>query len=215
MSALGNLRQTVGRAVRWPAGYLHAEWERMGSRTRKLALGLITAIVGVVILAGSYLTITSISDLEEGNAQIRDALGEISKHHDEYLEAKTRNAVAEARIGSEAPQLTADLEAAARGDNVQIAESNERPVAPAGASRRFLQHDLEIKLREVDLQSLTKFMRRVETGPRFIFFTRISLKHRYSESEKLDAELTATAFEKVKEDKKKKPEAAKTAGKKE
>jgi hypothetical protein len=58
-------------------------------------------------------------------------------------------------------------------------------------------------------------MRRVETGPRFIFFTRISLKHRYSESEKLDAELTATAFEKVKEDKKKKPEAAKTAGKKE
>ena len=47
-------------------------------------------------------------------------------------------------------------------------------------------------------------MRRVETGPRFIFFTRISLKHRYSETDKLDAELTATAFEKVKEDKKKK-----------
>ena len=47
-------------------------------------------------------------------------------------------------------------------------------------------------------------MRRVETGPRFIFFTRISLKHRYSETDKLDAELTATAFEKVKDDKKKK-----------
>ena len=42
-------------------------------------------------------------------------------------------------------------------------------------------------------------MRRVETGPRYIFFTRISLKHRYSETDKLDAELTATAFEKVKE----------------
>ena len=53
MSALDNLRQTVGRAVRWPAGYFHAEWERMAPRTRKLALGLITAIVGVVILAGS------------------------------------------------------------------------------------------------------------------------------------------------------------------
>jgi hypothetical protein len=215
MSALDNLRQTVGRAVRWPAGYFHAEWERMAPRTRKLALGLITAIVGVVILAGSYLTITSISDLEEGNAQIREALGEISKHRDEYLEAKSRNAVAEARIGNEAPQLTADLEAAARGENVQIAESSERPVAPAGASRRFLQHDLDIKIREVDLQSLTKFMRRVETGPRFIFFTRISLKHRYSETDKLDAELTATAFEKVKEDKKKKSETAKAAGKKE
>jgi Tfp pilus assembly protein PilO len=59
-------------------------------------------------------------------------------------------------------------------------------------------------------------MRRVETGPRFIFFTRISLKHRYSEQDKLDAELTATAFEKVKDDKsKKKADAAKAAAKKE
>ena len=52
-------------------------------------------------------------------------------------------------------------------------------------------------------------------GPRFIFFTRISLKHRYSETDKLDAELTATAFEKVKDDKKKKAaETAKAPGKK-
>ena len=78
-----------------------------------------------------------------------------------------------------------------------------------------MQHDLDVKVREVDLQALTKFMRRVETGPRFIFFTRVSLKHRYSETDKLDAELTATAFEKVKDDKKKKADAAKTAGKKE
>ena len=129
---------------------------------------------------------------------------------------KTRNAVAEARIGNDPPQLTADLEAAARGETLQIAESNERPAAPAGTSRRYLQHDVDIKLREVDLQSLTKFMRRVETGPRFVFFTRVALKHRYSETDKLDAELTATAFEKVKDDKKKKAgETPKASGKKE
>jgi hypothetical protein len=61
-------------------------------------------------------------------------------------------------------------------------------------------------------------MRRVETGPRLIMFTRVSLKHRYSETDKLDAELTATAFEKVKEDKKKKTDGQKpgaAAGKKE
>ena len=216
MSAVGNLRQMTVRAVRWPVEYLRSEWERMGPRTRRLAMVLATAIVCVVVLVGSVLTFSSISDMEEGNALIREALGEISKHHDEYLEAKTRNAVAEARIGNEPPQLTADLEAAARGENLQIAESNERPVAPAGTSRRYLQHDLDVKLREVDLQSLTKFMRRVETGPRFVFFTRLALKHRYSETDKLDAELTATAFEKVKDEKKKKAaEAPKASGKKE
>jgi hypothetical protein len=215
VSAVGNLRQMTVRAVRWPVEYLRSEWERMGPRTRRLAIVLATAIVGVVVLVGSVLTFSSISDMEEENGLIREALGEISKHHDEYLEAKTRNAVAEARIGNEPPQLTADLEAAARGENLQIAESNERPVAPAGTSRRYLQHDLDVKLREVDLQSLTKFMRRVETGPRFVFFTRLALKHRYSETDKLDAELTATAFEKVKDEKKKKAETPKAPGKKE
>ena len=214
MSAFDNLRQMSGRALRLPYGYFRSEWERMAPRTRKLAVGLLTTIVCVIGLALAYYTFAEISSLEEENGQIREALSEISKHHDEYLDAKTRNAVQEQRIGSEPPQLTADLEGAAKGENVQIAESNERPVAPAGSSRRYLQHDLDIKLREVDLQSLTKFMRRVETGPRFIFFTRISLKHRYSETDKLDAELTATAFEKVKDDKKKKAEGAKTEGSK-
>ena len=215
MSAFANFRQLSGRALRWPTDYFRAEWERMAPRTRKLLVALMTAVFSLVILMGGYLSFSSISDLEDENALIREALTEINKHHDEYLEAKTRNAVAEQRIGNEPPQLTADLESAAKGENVQISESNERPAAPAGASRRYLQHDVDIKLREVDLQSLTKFMRRVETGPRFVFFTRISLKHRYSENDKLDAELTATAFEKVKDDKKKKADAAKPAGNKE
>jgi Tfp pilus assembly protein PilO len=214
MSALGNFRQMVGRAARWPGSYFHAEWERMAPRTRRLFMLLLTTVVGLVLIFGTTAAFTSISSLEEENGHIREALAEMAKHHDEYLDAKTRNAVQEARIGNDPPQLTADLEAAARGENVPIAESSERTAEPVG--KRYLRHDLDIKVREVDLQSLSKFMRRVETGPRFIFFTRISLKHRYSEQDKLDAELTATAFEKVKDDKsKKKADAAKAAAKKE
>jgi hypothetical protein len=115
------------------------------------------------------------------------------------MEAKSRSTVQEQRIGTEPPQLTTDLEAAAREAGVQIAESNERPVSPAG--RRYSQHDVDLKIRDIDLQSLTQFMRRVETGQRLIFFSRLSLKRRYSEAEKLDVEATATAFEKLREDK--------------
>jgi Tfp pilus assembly protein PilO len=215
VSAFANLRQMSARALRLPYGYFRSEWERMAPRTRRLFMVLVTVVVCVAGLAAATATFSTISSLEAENADIREALSELSKHHNEYLDAKTRNAVQEQRIGNDPPQLTADLETAAKGENVQIAESNERPVAPAGASRRYLQHDLDLKLREVDLQSLTKFMRRVETGPRFIFFTRISIRHRYSETDKLDAELTATAFEKVKDDKKKKGDAARATGKKE
>ena len=38
---------------------------------------------------------------------------------------------------------------------------------------------------------LSKFLRRVETGPRLVFFTRLTVKRRYSEADKLDVEATA------------------------
>jgi general secretion pathway protein M len=212
MSVLANVREKVTAAAKRPMGYFNREWDRLAPRERRWVGGLAVVVAVVTIALAFGNAISDIGDLESGNAAIREALGEIGKHRDEYLEAKARNAVQEARIGNDPPQLTADLETAARAETVPIAESSERPTVPAG--RRYLQHDVDLKLREVDLQSLTKFLRRVETGPRLVFFTRLSLKHRYStESDKLDVELTATAYEKVHEDKtKKKPE---TPGKKE
>jgi Tfp pilus assembly protein PilO len=208
VSALGNLRDTVRRRLNRPISYFTGEWERWSPRTRKLVQTLGAVVAVVVVLVSGLLLFDSVSDLEEGNAEIREALAAIAKHRDEYIEQKTRSASQEARIGTDPPQLTADLETAAREENVQIAEQSERPAAPAG--RRYLEHDVDLKIREVDLQTLSKFLRRVETGPRLVFFTHLSIKRRYSETEKLDVEATATAFERVREDKlKKKPEGKK------
>lgn len=206
MSALDKVREPVVRILRGPAVRLAAWWERLAPRERRGISVLGVAILAVGLIAATSYTLNRIGDLRDENAAIRDALGAIAQHRDEYLEAKARNAVQEARIGNDPPRLTADLETAARGENVQIAESSERPSVPAG--RRYIEHDMDIKIRETDLQSLTNFLKRVETGPRLVFFTRLSLKHRYSDdSGKLDVELTATAFERVREDKiKKKPE---------
>jgi general secretion pathway protein M len=198
MSVLGKLRERAAGLLRRPLGYLEGWWERQAPRQKRSVTILV--VVAVVALIGLITTVTlsDISDLEDQNASIRDALTAIAKHRDEYLEAKARNSVQEARIGTEPPQLAGDLEAAARGETIQIAESSERPTVPAG--RRYVEHDTDLKIRETDLQSLTRFMKRVETGPRLIFFTRLSIKHRYSDdSDKLDAELTATAFERVRE----------------
>jgi general secretion pathway protein M len=205
MSVLGNLRESAARLVRRPLGYLQSEWERLSPRWKRwVSVGAVVVVV-LTVLLGVWLKLDTITDLEAGNAAIRDALSAIAKHRDEYLEAKARNSVQEARIGDAAPQLAGDLEAAARAENIQIAESSERPTVPAG--RRYVEHDTDLKIREADLQSLTNFLRRVETGPRLIFFTRLALKHPYAaDPGKLDVEATATAFEKVHEDKtKKKP----------
>lgn len=208
MSVLGKVRDAGARVLGRPAAYFVSEWERMPPRQRRwVSVG--GAIVAVVaILLGVWSKLDSISDLEDGNAAIREALTAIAKHRDEYLEAKARNSVQEARIGDAPPQLAGDLEAAASAEHIQIAESSERPTVPAG--RRYVEHDTDLKIRDTDLQSITNFLKRVETGPRLIFFTRLSLKRPFSGAEgKLDVEATATAFEKVHEDKtKKKPAAA-------
>jgi hypothetical protein len=205
----GRIRMAFGRPFR----YFGAEWERMAPRERRWVAGLAIAIVAVGSVLGIFLVFSTITSLEEGNADIREALGAIGKHRDEYLEAKARAQAQEQRLGSDPPQIVADIEAAAREETVQIAESNERP--PLGAGKRWIEHDVDLKIRGVDLQALSNFLRRVETGARPIFCTRLSLKRRFSEADKLDAELTATAFERVKEavagkkkpDGKEKPEA--------
>jgi general secretion pathway protein M len=203
MSVLSNLRESVTRLARRPADYLAGEWGRLGPREKRWVTVLAAAVATVAVALFVIYKLSDISDLEDGNGVIRDALSAITKHRDEYLDAKARNSVQEARIGDAPPQLAGDLEAAARAENIQIAESSERPTVPAG--RRYVEHDTDLKIRETDLQSLTNFMRRVETGPRLIFFTRLALKHPYgADPGKLDVEATATAFERVHEDKTKK-----------
>jgi type II secretory pathway component PulM len=207
VSALGNLRDSVRRAVAVPVSNLTSWWERRAPREKRwfqVGGGVVVVLVLVVV---TFFLFGSLSDLDQGNAEIREALTAISKHRDEYMEARSRSQIQEARIGTEPPQLTADLEAAASAENVQIAESSERPTTPVG--KRYVEHDVDLKIREVDLQTLTKFLRKVETGQRLIFFTHLSVKRRYSEAEKLDVEATATAFERVREEKKKKPEGKK------
>ncbi|HEX3698495.1 MAG TPA: hypothetical protein VH374_24190 [Polyangia bacterium] len=213
MSVLASAKESAGRVVGRifgrPFAYIGAEWNRLAPRERRSVAALLIAVMVVAVLLSVYFVFSSIGELEEGNNTIRQALTEISKHRDEYMEARARGAANDARIGNDPPQLTSDLETAAREESVQIAESNERPTTPAG--RRYVQHDVDLKIRDVDLQSLTKFMHRVETGPRLIYFSRLSIKRRYSEAEKLDVEATATAFEKLREDAK--PKKTKPDGK--
>lgn len=197
MSVLLKIREKVRRLSARPSRYFSAEWERMAPRERRLVTGLAIGVLAVATALGVFLVFSSISDLEEGNADIREALGVIGKNRDEYLEAKARAQAQETRLGNDPPQLVADVEAAAREESVQIAESAERP--PLAAGKRWIEHDVDLKIRGVDLQAFANFLRRVETGPRPIFCTRLSLKRRFSEADKLDAELTVTGFERVKD----------------
>ena len=63
--------------------------------------------------------------------------------------------------------------------------------------KRYLEHSVDVTLRQVDLLSLTKFLNQVENGRRVIVVSRMSLKRAFAEGEKLNVSLTATTWERV------------------
>jgi type II secretory pathway component PulM len=184
-----------------PFAYLAAEWGRMAPRERKLVAGLGTLVLLFATFVGVYLVVDTLGQLAEETEDMREALAAMAKHGDAYRDAKSRASAQEVRIGQEPPQLAADLEAASKEAGAQIAEQTERPSAPAG--KHHLEHSVDVRLRQVDLQSLAKFLRRLETGPRLLLVNRLSLRRRFSEQDKLDVEMTLVAWERVKDQKKK------------
>jgi Tfp pilus assembly protein PilO len=204
-----NLRATVRGWARRPGSYLSSEWNRMAPRERRLVAGLIGAVVAFAVLVTGFLFVEALRDIAESNSDAREALADIAKHRDEYLEAKERMVQQELRIGTEPPQLAADLEAAQREAGIQIQQSDPQP--DVDVSRRYREHKVDLKLRQVDLQSLAKFLNKVETGRRLIVITRLGIRRRFSEGQTLDVEMTATAYERIKEGEKRKPGPAKGA----
>jgi type II secretory pathway pseudopilin PulG len=195
--------EKVANWLRRPAGYFAREWNRMAPRERRLA-GILGGVVVVAIVAAvAVLTVQSLAEIRDNNEAARDALAAIAKHRDEFQDAKNKVAAQEARIGHEPPQLAADLEAAAKEVNIAIPETQSRPAVPVG--KRYLEHSVDVTLRQVDLLSLSKFLNRVESGRRLIVVSRMSLKRAFAEGEKLNVSMTATTWERVAETTKRKP----------
>jgi len=201
------IRNLLGR----PFAYLAAEWSRISARERRLLSILGSTLGGAAVLLAAYLVIDAVLGMSQENQDMRDAIDAIAKHSDAYREAKDKVKDLALRIGTEPPQLAADLEAAAKEANIQIPETADRPESAAG--KHYVEHGLDVKLRKVDLKSLAMFLSKVETGRNLVHITRLSIRRSFGgDGTAVDVDLTATAYERVK-DTSKKPAGKGAAGK--
>jgi Tfp pilus assembly protein PilO len=209
------MKRLVAKIKGWlgrPATYAAAEWNRMSLRERRLIsiLGGSFALCAVVLVA--YLTVDSLQSMAQENREMREAINDIAKHSDEYREAKAKVEAQKLRIGNEPPQLAADLEAAAKESGIQIPETSDRPDAAAG--KRYVEHSLDVKLRKVDLKSLATFLSKVETGKSLILVTRLQIRRSFGgDGGSVDVDLTATTYERLKDNSKKPTAKGAVAGK--
>jgi type II secretory pathway component PulM len=201
------IRNLLGR----PFVYLAAEWNRISARERRLLSLLAGAVAGCIVLVVAYLVVSATSTMSQENEDMRQAIDDIAKRSDDYRDAKEKVKAVALRIGTEPPQLAADLEAAAKEAGIQIPETADRPESAAG--KHYLEHGLDVKLRKVDLKSLATFLSLVEKGRNLVLITRLSIRRSFGgDGTTVDVDLTATAFERVK-DTSKKPAGKGAAGK--
>src|SRR5437660_2490214 len=128
----------------------------MAPRERRMVGGLGGAFVVAVVVIASLFLVGSLKDMAESNNDARDALAAIAKHKDEYLKAKQLMVAQEVRIGTDPPQLAADVEAAAKDAGIQTRDMTPQPAVPAG--KHYMEHRVMVTFRQVDLQSLSKFL---------------------------------------------------------
>jgi type II secretory pathway component PulM len=184
---------------------LRDRWERLSSRERTMVSALgVTFVIMVTLIVGFFIT-DGLATLDERNADMRQALRDIDSQRDNYRKAKEKTVQLEARMGRTPVQLQGYLEAAAKEAGVEIPESNERPAAPAG--KHYVERAVDLRLRQVKLEALTKFLRKIETGPNnIVLVTSLSIRTRDDKHEELDVELTVSTYEHATEKKEKKGE---------
>ncbi len=172
---------------------LRGRWDRLSDRERTMVSALGMGLLALLIVVIGFSIAGSLSDLEDANNDMRQALRDIAEHRDSFQRAKAKTAQLEVRIGHGGVQLQGYLEQAAKDAGVEIAETVERQPAPVG--KKYMERAVDLRLRKVGLESLARFLRRIETGPNLVAVTALNVRTRDDKHEDLEVEMTVSTYE--------------------
>jgi type II secretory pathway component PulM len=172
---------------------LRDRWERLSQRERTMVTALgVTFVIMVTMIVGFLIT-DGLASMDERNAAMRQALRDLDTQRDSYLRLKAKAAQMETRMGATPVQLGSYVEAASKEAGVEISESTERPPAPAG--KKFVDRTMDLRLRAVTLDQLTRFMKAIETGRSLVVVTGLNVRTRDDKHQQLDVDMAVTTYD--------------------
>ena len=178
-------------------GRLSERWERLSPRERTWLTALGATFVVMMSLILGFIVTDRISTVESENAEARQALLDLATQREPYLKAKAKATAMEARMGKTPVQLQGFLEQVAKDSGVEIPESSD--LAPQPAGKQFMERSVTIRLKQVTLDSLAKFLKGVEGGQNLVVVTALNVRTRDDKHENLEVEMTVTTYERVSE----------------
>jgi len=124
---------------------------------------------------------------------MRQALRDLDTQRDSYLRLKAKTAQMETRLGTTPVQLQGYVENAAKEAGVEISDSSDRAPTPAG--KKFIERTVDLHLKPMTLDQLTKFMKAIETGRSLVVVKELSVRTRDDKHQQLDVDMVVSTFE--------------------
>ena len=168
-------------------------FENLNERERKLVMVLGAVLGVVVVFLPIWLLTSSVSDIEEENEQIREALRDISQHGGQLAEWEAQRDAAERRYQTPAPPLGSFLEAKAReaGYDRPLEVTDQPEKVESGFTRR----NTRASLPAVGLRTAIDMMTAVENSPYPVAIERLHVEH-YQTGDRYNVQLGVVAFDK-------------------
>ena len=188
----------MASALRERIDYIKTSFQAMTPRERTLITGLGAAVGLVVLLVLWYFVADGLEQRAERVAEMRRAIDILGSKGDELRSARMMKAKVDARIEAGAvPMLQAHLDKIAKDVGLDVKEYKTLKDRFLDKKERYRERSVRLSLLGVDLDSLTKFMDRIEGGRYLVMVTQLRVQTRPGQPDKLDVEMVVSTYEKV------------------
>lgn len=166
----------------------------MSARERKMAAGMVAAMVLVAVFLVAFFVQSAIDDIEEENASRATTLRYVALKGPERL-AAAADQRAEARGKEKPPPLRTLVDGVVKKIGMPDPDTKELP--DQSRDNAWTEHGVEVAWREVSLEQLTEFMEEVEGNRRRfpIAVTHLEVRKRRPGENAFDVTIAISTYE--------------------
>lgn len=170
-------------------------FDKLDPREKRL-LGLLGIVFAAMVILGAPLLLkSSLDDKREENAELRDAIFAVKEGRATVRSRTAQREAIQARYQNQAPPLAGLLEKAAREQNLEIPESQDRPEVPHG--KKYVERSTVVRLRRTTMLQLAKMLETLEQEKMPLAINRLNIRKRGGENDSYDVEIGLSAYDKT------------------